>query len=249
MDMIEQVLEWAEGHVGDLTQDMQLARDNRGFNYWRAVDLEAKSRIQARVTSAMAFLDQFTGTRSHWSKSASAVFKQSSKTNQTAIGARAVGDVIAEWVRMVRSGQAKPRLVEFSVRAVASTDLLEQVRALNADNGVVPVAPIVLAGAALEIALRSAVEERGLTVEGQNINAYAQVLRQADVLNRQDMKDVTQMAGLRNAAAHGNLELLSRERAGLMEQQVNLFLTRLDQAAPVIELKPKPPPNQKLKRG
>ena len=43
-------------------------------------------------------------------------------------------------------------------------------------------------------------------------------------------QDVTQVAGLRNDAAHGEHDLLSRERAGLMEQQVNLFLTRLEQA-------------------
>ena len=231
MDMIEQVLEWAEDHVGNLTQEMELRRDNRGFPYWRAVNLEAKSRIQARVTAAIAFLDQFTGTGSRWSKSASAVFNQSSEAKRVESGARAVGDVIAEWVRMVRSGQTKPKLVEFSTRAVASTDLLEQVRALNADNRVVPAAPIVLAGAALEIALRSAVEELDLTVEGRgSIDAYAKALRQVDVLNRQDMKDVTQMAGLRNDAAHGIHETLSRKGASLMEQQANLFLARLDQA-------------------
>ena len=36
-----------------------------------------------------------------------------------------------------------------------------------------------------------------------------------------------QTSGLRNAAAHGDLEALSRERAGLMEQQVNILLRRL----------------------
>ena len=42
------------------------------------------------------------------------------------------------------------------------------------------------------------------------------------------MKDVEQMAGIRNEAAHGDFDALSRERAGLMEQQVNLFLARLE---------------------
>lgn len=35
------------------------------------------------------------------------------------------------------------------------------------------------------------------------------------------------MSGVRNAAAHGRFDELSRERAGLLEQQVNLFLRRL----------------------
>ena len=38
------------------------------------------------------------------------------------------------------------------------------------------------------------------------------------------------MAGLRNIAAHGNHEDLSRKGALLMEQQVNYFLDQLDQA-------------------
>ena len=66
--------------------------------------------------------------------------------------------------------------------------------------------------------------------DGEASNAYAKALRQVDVLNRQDMKDVTQMAGLRNDAAHGIHETLSRKGASLMEQQANLFLARLDQA-------------------
>ena len=230
METIEQVLGWADGHVENLAQEMYWERSEFG-GYWAAVEREAKSRIRARVTSAFAFLDQFTGPGSHWSEDARDVFNNKGDHQSMESGARAVGDVIKEWVLMVRSGQAKPRLVEFSVRAASSTDLLEQVRALNADKGVVPAAPIVLAGAALEIALRSAVGELGLTVEGRgSIDAYATALRQVDVLDKQDIKDITQMAGLRNDAAHGHLELLNRGRAGMMEQQVNLFLARLDQA-------------------
>jgi hypothetical protein len=41
------------------------------------------------------------------------------------------------------------------------------------------------------------------------------------------MKDVEQMGGLRNAAAHGDFEELDRERAEFMERQVNRFLRRL----------------------
>jgi hypothetical protein len=41
------------------------------------------------------------------------------------------------------------------------------------------------------------------------------------------VKDIEQMAGLRNSASHGDLEEISRERAGLMEQQVNYLLSRL----------------------
>jgi hypothetical protein len=106
-----------------------------------------------------------------------------------------------------------------------------QVRVLAEDKGVHPAAPIVLAGAALEVALRSAVDELQLTLtERASITAYARRLRQESILTAQDVKEVEQMAGVRNFAAHGNFDELSRERAGLMEQQVNFFLARLSTA-------------------
>lgn len=58
------------------------------------------------------------------------------------------------------------------------------------------------------------------------ITTYAKALRSADVLKKQDMKDVERMAGLRNEAAHGHFDLLNPAGAGLMEQQGNRFLAR-----------------------
>lgn len=232
MTTIEQVLDWAEGHADALTQEMAWHSGTVSDGWWEAEDPRAKSRIRARATAALAFLERFTGSGSRWSRSAHDVFDSHGEHQSMPSGARAVGDLLSEWISMVRDGQAKPRLVEpFSARAASSTDLLEQVQRLNSEDAVAPAAPIVLAGAALEIALRSALDELDLTPTGRpSISSYAEALRVAGVLNRQDIKDVTQMAGLRNHAAHGEHELLSRERAGLMEQQVNLFLTRLDQA-------------------
>jgi hypothetical protein len=86
-----------------------------------------------------------------------------------------------------------------------------------------------LAGAALEVALRSEVEELGLELAGRpSIHAYASRLRADGLLSVQDVKNVVQMAGMRNAAAHGHFDELDRARSGLLEQQVNMFLERLD---------------------
>ena len=233
VDATEQILEWAEGHVLDLSREMTWQEwSHSSGGRWVAAGPEATDRIRARATSALAFLERYTGTDSRWTQNAHGMFNDLSTNQSMESGARAIGDVITAWTRAVRSDQAQPRLVEsLGVRAVASTDLLEQVRALNADKNVIPAAPIVLAGAALEIALRSAVEELSLTAPNKpSISAYAKVLRSSDVLNKQDMKDVEQMAGLRNQAAHGEHEELSPERSGLMEQHVNLFLRKLEQA-------------------
>jgi len=142
---------------------------------------------------------------------------------------RGVGEILIAWAQQVDSGLTE--VVGSSgqnARLVATTDVMDQVRVLNSDRRVHPAAPIVLAGAALETALRGAVEQRQLAIEGKgSISSYAKTLRAAELLSKQGVKDIEQMGGLRNAAAHGEFDDLSRERAGLMEQQVNLLLTHL----------------------
>ncbi len=233
MESTEQILKWADGHVEELTLDMKWVPRELGYgNYWTASSPQAKGAIRARATSALSFLERFAGPDSRWAQDAHKVFKKNGERPSMESGARAIGDIISEWASQVRAGQARPRILETSgIRAIASTDLMEQVRALNADDTVTPAAPIVLAGAALEIALRSAVEEVGLSVSGRpSINVYASTLRSKGILSKQDIKDVEQMAGVRNQAAHGEHDALSRERSGLMEQQVNLFLRTLEDA-------------------
>ncbi len=225
----DQILQWAEEHATALEQEMHWERGDFGAGWWTADEVDGKARIRARAIAALAFLERFAGSGSRWVTGAQAVFDSKGERQSMESGARAIGDVLREWIGQVKSGQVRPRIAETAgVREVASTDLMGQVRALNDDKRVHPAAPIVLAGAALEIALRSAVEELGLKVNGRpGINNYAKALRTADWLTPQDMKEVEQMAGLRNDAAHGKHESLSTERAGLMEQQVNLFLRDL----------------------
>jgi hypothetical protein len=187
--------------------------------YWEANRPELKYKIRARATAALDFLERVAGRDSQWSVRAQDVFDNNHKSMET--GARALGDVLREWAEQVDTGMVVPRAGEVQgVRAVASTDLMEQVRVLVADKSVHPVAPILLAGGALEIALRAAVEELELA-ERPSITAYARRLRSEDLLTAQDMKDVEQMAGVRNAAAHGGFEGLGRERSG--EEEVDLL--------------------------
>jgi hypothetical protein len=157
------------------------------------------------------------------------VFDNNGERQSMESGARALADILRAWAESVKDGTVVPRRVEAQgVRVVASTDLMEQVRTLLADKKVHPAAPVVLSGAALEVALRSAIEELQLTLtERPSITAYARRLRTEGILTAQDVKDVEQMSGIRNLAAHGEFDDLSHERAGLMEQQVNMFLRRL----------------------
>lgn len=223
-----ELVAWARDHAKLLELDMRPEQGMYGGHYWAAVDLNAESRIRARAIQALDFLDRFAGPDSQWNlRGHELLDKGSGRTMETS--ARALGDVLRAWADQVDFGIIPVRQAEAQgVRVIASTDLMEQVRKLVEDNHVVPAAPIVLAGAALEVGLRSANEELGLpTLSKPSISGYAGSLRKAGLLSPQDVKDVEQMGGLRNSAAHGKFEELSRERAGLMEQQVNMFLRRL----------------------
>jgi hypothetical protein len=111
---------------------------------------------------------------------------------------------------------------------IVSTDVMSQVRRLLDDRAVHPAAPIVLCGAALEIAMRAVATARNVGLPRQpTMNKLIAALRAAQLLTVQEEKDLLAMAGLRNQAAHGHFDALSEERAGLMEQQSNLLLRRL----------------------
>ena len=117
---------------------------------------------------------------------------------------------------------------ESSARAVAATDLMDQVQDLLDDEGIHPAAPIVLAGAALEEALRDHVETHGLTADGYpGINTYAVALKRAGLLSEPDRTLAEAVAKVRNDAAHGRFELLEPAQAEWGMSQVSLLLGRI----------------------
>ena len=222
-----ELVAWAREHATQLAADMILHPAQPGYDsYWEATgrDRDAEARIRARAITALDFLERYAGKDSQWVTRGHGLFDDTGHTLETR--ARALGDVLRAWADQVEAGIITiPQAEAQGVRAVASTDLMEQVRKLNEDKDVSPAAPIVLAGAALEIALRSAVEEISLELPVKHsISGYSGCLRSAGMISRQDVKDLDQMGGLRNSAAHGDIGDLSRERAGLMEQQVNQLL-------------------------
>lgn len=92
-----------------------------------------------------------------------------------------------------------------------------------------PAAPVVLVGATLEEFLRTWVEAESLPLGNRKpgLEAYSQLLRDADAISKQDAKDTLSWGGLRNHAAHGEWEEVSdRLRIKLMLEGVNLFLRK-----------------------
>jgi hypothetical protein len=227
----EELVARARRHADEVRLDMSyVQKSSDGYGgYWTASQPGDRGKIKARAAAALEFLRVYAGADSQWLKRAQLAYESHGDNESTESGVRQIGDVLESWATSIEEGYSVIVGADaLGVRTVASTDLMDQVRQLVADKSVVPAAPMVLAGAALEVALRGAVEEAGLEFTGQgSISTYAKVLRGAALLNKQDMKDIESMSNLRNAAAHGEHEDLSRERAGLMEQHVNMLLARL----------------------
>jgi hypothetical protein len=111
------------------------------------------------------------------------------------------------------------------IRFEAATDLMEQVQLLLEDSSVVAAAPAMLAGAALEEALRGLMVGCDEPIVGApSISKYSISLRKCGRISRQDEKNITAWGGLRNAAAHGQFDAVSPHEARLMVAGVNLFL-------------------------
>lgn len=141
----------------------------------------------------------------------------------------------AEALRLRQHCESARGLIEeapFEVRArlEAATDLMEQVEVLLDLDDVLPAAAVMLAGAALEEALRGLFESEGLELPGRarpSIDSYASALRRIERISKGQKRDIDSCAGLRNAAAHGEFDKVQLPNAQLMAQQVNLLLSQL----------------------
>lgn len=222
----DQLLKWARSQATTLQQNIHWG----SADYW-VVGPSVSHEVAARATAAIEFLRRYAGPDSEWSREAQRVYSRYYNNNMIGTGARAVSDMLLAWAEQVEAGVIDiPETRAHSELVAVSTDLLGQVRRLHEDRTSHPAAAIMLAGAGAEIGLRAVAESRQLTLnERPSLTAWARLLRTNGLLSSQDVKDVEQIAGLRNAAAHGHFDELSRERAGLMEQQVNFLIAKLDQ--------------------
>lgn len=108
------------------------------------------------------------------------------------------------------------------------SDFLDQANSILNDNKLHPASACVIIGAALEEFLRLWVEDENLLENNlkKSIDSYAKLLRDdPSRITKQDYKDITSWAGLRNSAAHGLWnEVEDRQKVVLMFQGVNLFM-------------------------
>jgi hypothetical protein len=136
------------------------------------------------------------------------------------------------FIRYVENGLIEGISIARKAQIDVVSDFLNQANTLLNTKEVHPAAPTMIVGAALEEFLRNWVEEGGFSLQGKkpSIDAYAKTLREVDKITKQDLKDITSWAGLRNYAAHGEWnEVGDKNRIGLMLEGVNLFMRKYGQ--------------------
>jgi hypothetical protein len=224
----QQLLAYADGLAVRLREGIQW-KDGEYGSYWEATDKSQMFALVATATEAREFLRVYAGPDSQWLAQAEQLYINLGERQSRETGIRAIGDLIEAWCRQVRHGVieivGERALDEI---AGARTDLMGQVRQLLEDKNVHPAAPIVLCGAALEIALRALADAKNVPYPDKpGITALAVALRGKKLLTVQEVKELEVCGGLRNLAAHGEFDDLDTRRAGLMEQTTVELLRRL----------------------
>lgn len=152
--------------------------------------------VKAQVSE---FLRVYAGPKSAFYKAATEAQGWGGDQGKTLVA------VLDNFVSFLRAGLHSEVSPERKAQLDVVSDFLAQAHALLGEKGIHPAATAVLAGAALEEFLRTWVEAQTLSLGSRkpSIDAYTATLREAELIDKQDVKDITSWAGLRNHAAHG----------------------------------------------
>jgi hypothetical protein len=140
-----------------------------------------------------------------------------------------VRSTLQSFLEHVESGLFQEISPERRAQLDVVSDFLEMANALLETKGVHPAAAAVLIGATLEEFLRTWIEAESLSLDSRKpgLETYSQILREANLITKQDGKDITSWAGIRNHAAHGEWDEVSeKNRISLMLEGVNLFMRK-----------------------
>jgi hypothetical protein len=147
----------------------------------------------------------------------------------TSYNARCLSSILSSFIEHTKSGLVGGISPKRQAELDVVSDFLEQANSLLESNKVHPAAPAVLIGATLEEFVRTWIEDEALSLGNKKpgLDSYTKVLREAELISKQDVKDITSWSGIRNHAAHGEWEQLGEKgRIQLMLEGVNLFMRR-----------------------
>jgi hypothetical protein len=184
-------------------------------------DEDSGSPADAAQAQVCEFLHTYAGAKSAFLKLAQ------SAQGFDSFRVKTLTAIMDSFVEYLESGLATGLSPERRAQLDVVSDILEQAQSILDNNSNHPAAAAVLVGASLEEYLRSWVEDAGLSIAGSKpgIDAYCKALRTEGLISKQDVKDITSWAGIRNHAAHGEWEeVADRGRIRLMLEGVNLFM-------------------------
>jgi len=196
--------------------------------------IDAYGRSQESADAAKAqvseFLRQYGGPKSAFTAQAERVGSWPPEFAFASLKA-----IVESFIEYVEAGLAQGLSPERQAKLDVVSDILEQAHFMLERAGYHPAAAAVLIGASLEEFLRAWVEsvEISLGNAKPGIDAYCKVLRSQELITKQDAKDITSWAGIRNHAAHGEWEQVSNvDRIRLMLDGVNLFMRQHGSESP-----------------
>ena len=178
-----------------------------------------------RLAEAVEFLRIYAGEKSRFYQQLSSI----EPTMEEQYLIQYITSNLEGFVRFVQNDLHSGVTVERKAQIDVVSDILEQAHNLLETRGVHPAAPTVIIGAALEEFLRNWIEEQGIDLGNKKptLDSYSKLLRENDLITKQDSKDITSWAGLRNHAAHGEWnEVNDKKRISLMLEGVNFFMRK-----------------------
>jgi hypothetical protein len=140
-----------------------------------------------------------------------------------------INKIMQSYLGYVEAGLLQDVSPERRAQLDVVSDFLEQAQRLLESKSVHPASAAVIIGAALEEFLRTWIENDEIFMGNKkpSIDSYSKSLREEKLITKQDAKDITSWAGLRNHAAHGEWEEVSdKSRISLMLEGVNLFMRK-----------------------
>lgn len=118
---------------------------------------------------------------------------------------------------------------QYTIKIDVISDFMLQAIDLANDKKFHPAAASILMGAALEEFMKKLAEEKNIDFGDikKTIDPISKKLYEGNIITKQDLKDITSWAGLRNDATHGNFdEVNDRKRILNALEGVNLFMRK-----------------------
>jgi len=185
--------------------------------------IKAHHAFQGKVAEFKNLINSYCGKNNPF-------YEAADKLKMTAIWAdEQLEGIINAFLRSVEFDLISNVSFERKLKITVVNDFLDQADEVLQKDDLHPAVAAFLIGASLEEFLRTWVLEQNLSFDEQKptIDTYAKVLKQNEFIDKQDFKDITAWAGIRNNAAHGLWDLVKdNEKINIMLAGVSNFIRK-----------------------